>query len=373
MDIWQKLKGLNRPILIYGMGNGAEKVLDACAQYKIPIAGIFASDDFVRYQTFRGYTVKRYADLIEELGSDLVILIAFSAFTDELLDRIHTLCEKHTVYAPDFDVFTSRYPEADFIESNRAALEQAYALLSDDRSREVFRQLTAGQIRPVLLQPHDAPGVKGFQTVHTLVAVQHFADSLRQFRLVAVFRLQLYDEGCLAVVQGQHIHEFRDGLIGTFQSVIFQFFGGQILNVAAFAGGPVQKAVVDDRQIAVLQQMDIQLNAVAVVQSSLESGHGIFGNAVSMKTPVGISPALEVLQPRMTAAAADGEEVDCGNNQKKFQHDFNSLICSIESWGSIPAQSSMSKASRPFLPSTLLSPCLTKAMVMKEANAKIAE
>ncbi|MBQ5760656.1 MAG: FkbM family methyltransferase, partial [Clostridia bacterium] len=144
--LWQALRAEERPIIIYGMGNGAEKVLDACAQYKIPIAGIFASDDFVRYQTFRGYTVKRYADLIEELGEDLVILIAFSAFTDELLDRIHTLCEKHTVYAPDFDVFTSRYPEADFIESNRAALEQAYALLSDDRSREVFRQLTQYKI-----------------------------------------------------------------------------------------------------------------------------------------------------------------------------------------------------------------------------------
>ena len=144
--LWQALRAEERPIIIYGMGNGAEKVLDACAQYKIPIAGIFASDDFVRYQTFRGYTVKRYADLIEELGENLVILIAFSAFTDELLDRIHTLCEKHTVYAPDFDVFTSRYPEADFIESNRAALEQAYALLSDDRSREVFSQLTQYKI-----------------------------------------------------------------------------------------------------------------------------------------------------------------------------------------------------------------------------------
>ena len=63
--LWSALQAADRPIVIYGMGNGAEKVLDACAEHSIPIAGIFASDDFVRYQSFRGFTVKRYADLIE--------------------------------------------------------------------------------------------------------------------------------------------------------------------------------------------------------------------------------------------------------------------------------------------------------------------
>lgn len=144
--LWSALQKADRPIVIYGMGNGAEKVLDACAEYHIPVAGIFASDDFVRYQPFRGFTVKKYADLVEELGADFIILIAFSAFTDELLGRIHSLCETHAVYAPDFDVFTARYPAADFIEAHRDRLEQAYALLSDDRSREVFQYLTEYKI-----------------------------------------------------------------------------------------------------------------------------------------------------------------------------------------------------------------------------------
>lgn len=144
--LWSALQHADRPIVIYGMGNGAEKVLDACAEHHIPIAGIFASDDFVRYQNFRGFTVRKYADLVQALGSDFIILIAFSAFTDELLGRIHTLCETHTVYAPDFDVFTARYPASDFIENHREQLEKAYALLTDDRSREVFKYLTEYKI-----------------------------------------------------------------------------------------------------------------------------------------------------------------------------------------------------------------------------------
>ena len=156
--LWTALQAAQCPIIIYGMGNGAEKVLDACAEHQIPIAGIFASDDFVRYQTFRGFTVKRYTDLVSELGEDLIILIAFSAFTDELLERIHSLCEKHTVYAPDFDVFTGRYPAQDFIETHRTDMEKAYALLSDDRSREVFRLLTEYKITGLadpLFKAHD--------------------------------------------------------------------------------------------------------------------------------------------------------------------------------------------------------------------------
>jgi len=140
--LWSALQAADRPIVIYGMGNGAEKVLDACAAHQIPVAGIFASDDFVRYQPFRGFTVKRYADLVAELGDDFIILIAFSAFTDDLLARIHRLCETHPVYVPDFDVFTSRYPDADFAERHREDLQKARALLSDERSKAVFDTLT---------------------------------------------------------------------------------------------------------------------------------------------------------------------------------------------------------------------------------------
>ncbi len=157
--LWSALQSAEKPIVIYGMGNGAEKVLDVCAAHHIPIAGIFASDDFVRYQSFRGFTVKRYADLTRELGDDLIILIAFSAFTDELLARIHSLCEKHTVYAPDFDVFTGRCPGPDFIETHKSDLAQTFALLSDDRSQTVFQALTDYKITGLtapLFEVHDS-------------------------------------------------------------------------------------------------------------------------------------------------------------------------------------------------------------------------
>ena len=57
MDLWQTLQNTNRPILIYGMGNGADKIVQRLSQYGISVADYFASDGFVRGQIFHGKTV----------------------------------------------------------------------------------------------------------------------------------------------------------------------------------------------------------------------------------------------------------------------------------------------------------------------------
>ena len=75
---------------------------------------------------------------------------------------------------------------------------------------------------------------------------------------------------------------------------------------------------MDDRQVAVAQQVDVQFDAVAVVQGGAEGCHGIFRHAGAVKSPVGVGPAPEVLQSRMTAAAADGEEIKSGEDENKF-------------------------------------------------------
>ena len=45
MFLWDELRGFPRPILIYGMGNGADKILALCREYGISITGIFFQAD----------------------------------------------------------------------------------------------------------------------------------------------------------------------------------------------------------------------------------------------------------------------------------------------------------------------------------------
>ena len=47
-DVWEQLTVADKPIFLYGMGLGAEKILSQFEQNGIKAEGIFASDEFVR-------------------------------------------------------------------------------------------------------------------------------------------------------------------------------------------------------------------------------------------------------------------------------------------------------------------------------------
>ena len=63
IGVWDRMKKTKKPIALYGMGNGAQMILDVRQQKQIPVAEIFASDEFVRGHSFAGYKVKRLSEL----------------------------------------------------------------------------------------------------------------------------------------------------------------------------------------------------------------------------------------------------------------------------------------------------------------------
>ena len=57
-SVWEKLMATDKPIILYGMGDGADRVLNEFSVLNINISGVMASDGFVRGQTFHGFTVQ---------------------------------------------------------------------------------------------------------------------------------------------------------------------------------------------------------------------------------------------------------------------------------------------------------------------------
>ena len=74
--LWEYLRTVQKPVVLYGMGDGALKILAVCRHYGIPVAGIFASDEFVRGHSFEGYPVESLGAIEERLG-DFIILLCF--------------------------------------------------------------------------------------------------------------------------------------------------------------------------------------------------------------------------------------------------------------------------------------------------------
>ena len=73
-DCWERLESTEKPIYIYGMGNGSEKLLGLFKRMGISCKGIFASDDFVRGQSFCGYKVQKFSDVMQDPEDKLVVL-----------------------------------------------------------------------------------------------------------------------------------------------------------------------------------------------------------------------------------------------------------------------------------------------------------
>ena len=70
-DLWGYLASAGRPVVLYGTGNGADKILDQLILRNIPVSGVFASSGFVRDRSFRGFPVETY-DALKERFPDMI-------------------------------------------------------------------------------------------------------------------------------------------------------------------------------------------------------------------------------------------------------------------------------------------------------------
>lgn len=142
-DLWQSLAAERRPILLYGTGNGADKILDVCAARKIPVSGVFASDGFVRNRTFRGMPVCAYSDSVAEYGEDIVILLAFGTTLPEVTARIRALAERHTLRIPEVPLCGGALFDAECYGLHLPKIDAVRDTLADKASQELLDDMIA--------------------------------------------------------------------------------------------------------------------------------------------------------------------------------------------------------------------------------------
>lgn len=133
MSSWEKIKESGKPVVVYGMGNGADKVLDEFERLSIPVKGITASDSFVRGQKFRGFTVKK----LSEFDGDFIIAVAFASCIPEVMNHIHSLSHKYKLLVPCVPVFGNEIFNRDFIIAHKDEINAAYELFGG-KSKEIF-------------------------------------------------------------------------------------------------------------------------------------------------------------------------------------------------------------------------------------------
>ena len=141
-DLWQTLKTAadsGRPILLYGMGNGADKILTVCEAYGIPVADFFASDGFVRGHSFHGKVVLSFSQACEKYGAEnMIVLLSFASSRPEVLETIGRVAETCEMYIPDVPVCGTELFNAEFYATHLDEITAARSLFADEESRRVY-------------------------------------------------------------------------------------------------------------------------------------------------------------------------------------------------------------------------------------------
>ncbi|MDR1674657.1 MAG: FkbM family methyltransferase [Oscillospiraceae bacterium] len=140
INSWDAMRKEKHPLYLYGMGDGAEKIISVLSSKGIEIAGVFASDDFVRGQSFAGYKVRRFSDIVRR-ADDAAVVVAFGTDKPDVIKRIEDMAKKRTVYVPDVPLVGGGLFTYEYCMLHMEEISQVYGMLADDDSRLVYENI----------------------------------------------------------------------------------------------------------------------------------------------------------------------------------------------------------------------------------------
>ena len=139
-DMWDAIAEEKRPIVVYGMGNGADKLIERLEKYNVKISDFFASDGFVRGHTFHGMRVKSFSE-IKETYDDFVILLSFASNRPDVLEMLEHINAQYDMYVPDMPVTGEEYFDRSFFNENYDSILRAYNSFDDEESKNAFASI----------------------------------------------------------------------------------------------------------------------------------------------------------------------------------------------------------------------------------------
>lgn len=139
-NIWDFLKNDGKPIVIYGMGNGAEKIIATLESFGMKASDIFASDEFVRGHSFLGYKVLKYSEVCEKYV-DFNVVLAFATHIENVIENIEKINSEHSVFAPDVPVAGGGLFTREYIKEHEEDFDFVYNHLADEESKRDYRDI----------------------------------------------------------------------------------------------------------------------------------------------------------------------------------------------------------------------------------------
>lgn len=200
-SLWNYLAETQKPVFLYGTGNGGDKIIAALERYGVHLTGVFASDGFVRDRFFHEYKVRSYSDVIAEYGNEIIVLLAFGTTLPDVQAFIELLNERHELFIPDVPLYGGDLFDGIYYDEHRIRLREAESLLYDEESRLLFHDAVSFRLTgKISYLKHTEDGADTLRKlfsaspIHTILdggafkgdSTQLFAETLHPKKIIAV-------------------------------------------------------------------------------------------------------------------------------------------------------------------------------------------
>lgn len=137
MNFWDYIKNTKKDIILYGKGNGAEKLLDRLAEMGIKVSAIFSSEGFSKSKPFRGYEIKSLDEIKTEYH-DFIILLAFGSDREDVKKLIEGVNDSFEMYAPHLPMYDSDFTDSEYFTKHENDIHKISKILADEQSIKVL-------------------------------------------------------------------------------------------------------------------------------------------------------------------------------------------------------------------------------------------
>ncbi|MEG1742832.1 MAG: FkbM family methyltransferase [Clostridia bacterium] len=142
LEAWtDKIKREKLPIIIYGTGDGADKIIAYLQSKNLFVSDVFASDGFVRNRIYQGMQVLSIEEVTKKYAKSGFCIVSAFALEGEKANLFYKMRSEYTLYCPNLPPFGTLCADKKFITEMLTKIEHAYNLLADEKSREIFVSL----------------------------------------------------------------------------------------------------------------------------------------------------------------------------------------------------------------------------------------
>lgn len=136
-EAWTKMKRSSLPVVLYGIGDGADKILRECDKRGITVTGVFTSSPTVHKKVFHSMRLLTYEEA-RRIWGRMTVIGAFGTHDRDTIKTIIRIKEENDFIMPSLVCDGESIFDYDYYKKHIADIKMVRNSLSDEKSKEIL-------------------------------------------------------------------------------------------------------------------------------------------------------------------------------------------------------------------------------------------